>query len=445
MLGSVRRHGAALGRRAAALALVAALSRVARAVRVSKQDVAAALAAPVHVFSGGHDFVLDREGDADGELLEDILEHVLDHTHFHYQVAARSDPSTVTIWGADGSNHSMSHDSEIDDVRFLPGGDKALTIGMDPVAVIWDTATGARTQELPHSGPVGCGDVFPDGERVVTCAGEAKRIIWNVTSGERLHVLSPPEHHPNDSRFGFLQRSVSVFPTGDRVLVWGSEEWATIWNASSGKAICELSAHAAPISSIAFFPGGDRVVTGGLDRRAFIWNASTCEVLHKLVDAAWMLEVAVVSGGDKVVTMSSNGRVAVWDAATGKRLHELVSKKLVGGGLASGFHAFPSGDRVVTFASREAVIWNAATGEVMKRLRGLDSVYSAAVSPNGYLLALCGTSEVSVWDLASGAKLQRHRTVAVPRPPNVCPVDIGMATNHHADHIGHGLTWRSVH
>jgi len=374
-----------------------------------------------------------------------MVDQILDFAHFHYKVASRSVLSTVNVWGPLGSSRELSHDSEVLGVKFLPGGDKVLTFGQDPVAVIWDVADGKQLHELPHRGPVECGAVFPDGRRVITCAGEATRIIWDAESGKQLHVLRPPVYQPPNSRFGFLTRGVSVFPGGERVLVWGLDHWATIWNATSGEAICELTGHSAPISTVAVFPGGDRLITGGFDRNAIIWDVATCGALRVISDLSWLLDVVALPSGDKVATLTSNGRPKVWDASTGEQLHELTSPALKGKGLATGMQGFPHEDKVVTFGMGEAVVWDAGTGEILTQLRAAGSIYNCAVSPNGFLLAVCGSDRVALWDLASGAKLHEHEAESVPRPPNACPVDIGPAADSLPEQrAGPKVTWRSM-
>jgi len=401
------------GGRWTAVVAVSAWAGIATSVRISERQARSAWEGAAWAQGAG--------------LLPDVADRVFDQAHFHYRIASRTDIDRMSLWGPHRFHRTLAHESEIEGVRFFPKGDRVLTFGKDPVVTIWDVVDGKKLVELPHSGSVECADVFPDGGRVVTCAGESTRMVWNATTGEKLHTLVPPTYHGPDRRFGFITRGVSMFPDGGRVLGWGFEQWATIWDTSTGRGICELRRHTAPISSAAVFPGGDKVITGGFDRKAVVWDSRTCEVLHEIADVSWMLEVAVLSSGDLVATMSSNGRVTVWDAASGERLHELVDPDLPGKGMASGMKAFPTQDRIATFSMGVVVLWDAALGKVLRVLEVQDPVYSCAMSSNGYLLAVCGREEVSVWDLASGSMLQSHRTSSLSRPPNVCPIDIGPA------------------
>lgn len=120
---------------------------------------------------------------------------------------------------------------------------------------------------------------------------------------------------------------------------------------------------------------------------------------------AHVVDVKFFPAGDRLATAGLDGAILVWGAATGDVLRELR-------GLDEAHEAqvFPQGDRVAAIGSGSAVIWDAATGELLHRLghRGA-APGRIRVYPRGERLVTARLGLAMIWDAASGAALRRLR------------------------------------
>jgi len=326
-----------------------------------------------------------------------------------------------------------------------------LTWGKDGATIVWDAVSGRLLQRFDHGGgSVTSAAPFPDGERVVTCGESGSCIVWDAESGLKLSVLA-----------GCWAKEVEVFPAGDRVLTWGRRGfsgWPTVWDATTGKALCTLHSMDLPIITAAIFPTGDRVITGSLDSRAHIWNTSSCSMLRQLDHVDWVTGVAALGAGDIVVTTTSDGRTFTWNASSGEKLHELESFSITVTDSVFELQSFPKDGRVLTINSQSAIIWDALDGSPLHELfTDAGWIHDAAVAPGGDTLVTCSGHSVQVWDLSDGRLLQELAMDEAPRPAapprqrgarraarrfTECAVAVGLGSSFDPEGFGRGLPWR---
>jgi len=267
--------------------------------------------------------------------------------------------------------------------------------------------------------------------------------LWNASTGELIRILPARRISSDQERRALWTRTVEVFPDECRLLTWGRDPFATVWNALTGEELCDLTEHAA-ITVARVFPDGSRVVTGGFDSRTVIWDAS-CSALHTLVDEHWVTDIAVLEGGAIVATATASGRATLWSARTGRLLRSLGS----GVGVSHGFAVFPQGDRLASFHATSVVIWNASSGEALLRIRSASTLFQGvAVSPGGDIFATCGGGEVVVWDVASGSRLATFRDAPAkgqrPGHPSSCILTFGVGSALDPRGFGRGLPRRRL-
>lgn len=237
-----------------------------------------------------------------------------------------------------------------------------------------------------------------------------------------------------------------VFPSGERVLTWGLD-WATEWVASTGKKRCVLRGKKL-IDVAQIFADGDKVVTGSIDNTVIIWATSICEALHEFTHADWVIGIAVLPNSEAVATATSDGTTTIWSAVTGERLRVLMdgSAPLTE---IDGLLPFPQGDLLATFNLEVATIWNATSGEAVHRFPSFPNwIFGLAVSPGGDMLVLCGSDEVTVWDVGKAQRLYElefeselgHAMAA----PASCFAAVGMGNALDPHGFGRGLSWREL-
>jgi WD40 repeat protein len=159
-----------------------------------------------------------------------------------------------------------------------------------------------------------------------------------------------------------------------------------------------LTGHDATIYSVAVTPDGRLAVTGSSDRTARVWDLRTGkEKQPQLSHTAPVYSVAVTQDGTRVVT-GAEKEARVWDANTGKLLRTLPHKDFV-----NGIALTPDGKRAVTTSSdRLAQVWDLSTGEKEAEFKDHTSaVYGVAITRDG-MHVVTGSSDrtARIWDIS---------------------------------------------
>jgi RNA polymerase sigma factor (sigma-70 family) len=159
--------------------------------------------------------------------------------------------------------------------------------------------------------------------------------------------------------------------------------------------------HSTADLATAFSPDGKTVVTGG-DGTLKRWDVATGKLLRRYPER--------YSG---TVLFSPNGK---WFVAAGGDLLDAASGEVVRRFSLKGHRLTfsPDGKLLATGAADGSVtLWDTASGEVTRRLRGHEKdVVSGVFSTNGRtLVTICMDMKVCRWDVATG---ELRRTVALP-------------------------------
>ncbi|MCW5803242.1 MAG: protein kinase [Deltaproteobacteria bacterium] len=356
------------------------------------------------------------------------------------RLLSAGDDGTARVWTvADGTASVLrGHDDDVYRARFSADERQVVTAGLDGSVRVWSIdQPGARTlvegEQIDH--------MELDGDRaLVKTRTEVAR--WDLASGRRESLFS----------WGAERDGLGVAvpsPDGERLLV-PTTDWSIEVRRRKGPAIV-LRGHRARISHVEFSRDGTTLFTSSFDGTLRRWDLET-GAGTKLLDeslrvngfavardgrvAAQVGEVVKMIAPDGAVKALGSGpgwcvQYAEFDRVRDRLIMrrcdhsaaivdgERVIELPTGNYMPSRIAVSPDGSRIAgAMRDRTVRMWDAATGSVLKILRGhSDLTMDVAFSPDGTMLASSAYDKtVRVWELATGRfRVLRGHTLAVNR------------------------------
>jgi WD40 repeat protein/serine/threonine protein kinase len=408
------------------------------------------------VFSGHEDAVLSARFSRDGQ---NIVTASRDRTASLWN-AETGDPIR---------RFEEGHEFLVSSAAFLPDGRHLATGAGDNTVRLWDLTAGAQTAVLPATGRIGTLAVSPDGEWIATGSPTTEIKLWNAADGVSRGSLSG--HDSEISALAFSPRADRLVSGDSRghVRVWRLDNSARgAASSANWKVERELIGHSGAITGLRFTPDGARLITASGDHSCGQWDVATGQEQRQLVlkhndyvssldlspdgtraltacddgsvrlwRVADAMQLATVKsprslfnavgfspdGSTAILTSSEDKRVALWDlsvqsairnpqAAIGGATADLTLRPFVdfnqlGGEVWSAMFA-PNGRHILTIGGNDAQLWNIETKKPVIRYSPHGAVASAAVSPDGKLIATGSWDQsAKIWDAATGHAIRK--------------------------------------
>jgi WD40 repeat protein len=334
-----------------------------------------------------------------------------DHQLKGGRLLIRSKPGRLELWdvarcapvgtaGAEGAR--------VASYNFAPDGASFVTGEDDGDARVWSSSDAGLLLVLQgHTGAVEWASFSSDGREILTGSRDGGRDVfrdgslrvWDAKTGECCTQIAMPWGPKSNSQ-------ARLSPDKSRILT-GNMHDSSLRIADSGELVARLSP-----------PGEDP------DSSKFPYNAGA----------------TFMCGGRRILTTYLNYSPAVWDVDTGRLIGELAER----GCPASSVSVLPDGRRVATGVGEEVLghgwpdvragptdqistawIWDAETGQCVRRLRGHAGPVRVRYSPDGRVLLafpavfdidmpprlrFTENTDARVWDPHTG------RCIAVLRP-----------------------------
>jgi WD40 repeat protein len=215
--------------------------------------------------------------------------------------------------------------------------------------------------------------------------------------------------------------AVARVPESDTLLVASSDGKVHELNAGEGNPPDhELANHGRYVTSVAL--AGATAISGGYDGRLIWWDREKHEVVRAVVaHQRWIRRIAVSPDGSKLASVADDMVGRIWNAATGERLRELrghAERTPTGFDTMLYNCVFSADGRYLATGDRigHVIVWEVATGRQLaavdapllytwdgtQRIRSIGGVRGMAFSPDGRHLAVGGVGQINNVDSLAG-------------------------------------------
>ena len=259
----------------------------------------------------------------------------------------------VSLWDTATGNRVSSfkaHTGAVRDARFVPGGDRFVTVG-DGVARVWSTEDWTKLSEIAEVS-VGCA-VSPDGKTLGAFSSDYEIWIWDLDSGKRLKQLRDDKERgylsvdfTSDGKYLLATQSLQAFAfdiADDEHVSFKKQgdvrSRFEISSAGGDESKMTISFGAledddAPIRGAATAPSKSLIALGrswlGQPEFVDVWDLERVTRLARLKPKEGVNRISFSHDAVYVAIQGNRSHATVWSVKTQKRVAKLSGSDFVG-------------------------------------------------------------------------------------------------------------------
>ncbi len=288
--------------------------------------------------------------------------------------------SNIAVWNAQSGELvkliELQRGSEQASQGLAFSSDGRLAAAEYSLIRVWDTRNWNELAK-PAMPPTALADLrfSPDGKYLAAGDKTGRLWVWGSTNPQPIKTLGLSGI--TEIAFSADGKFLAASGKSGEAKLWETENWTE----------AATVRHEAEITSLAFSPNGPWLATASVDHTAALWAIPSGQKRTSMDHGAAVNDVAFSPDGQYIVTASDDESARIWLAGT-----EVHAPEISGG----------TDDSSTTFASRGFVKLNSrdslsvwSVPEFRLDVLALpESLRSAALSPNGELLATAGVGDI---------------------------------------------------
>jgi WD40 repeat protein len=232
------------------------------------------------------------------------------------------------------------------------------------------------------------------------------------TSTRRGGLSSPVVEGP----VGFLRtleghngevRSVAISDDGRFGLSGSVDGSVRLWELETGKEIKSFRGHSKQVWAVAFLPGGKHLASGSWDGTVRIWDEASGNLVRSIAHPLDVNGIAISRDGKWMLTACDDKSMRLWDLTT----YAEVKRFPPHANFCYACAFAPNGLQVASGSvDRRAMVFELATGKLVREVEQTNAVSCVAFSPDSKYLFTCGDNAAHMWDVSNGNQEKRFES-----------------------------------
>ncbi|MCB8979404.1 MAG: protein kinase [Ardenticatenaceae bacterium] len=338
-------------------------------------------------------------------------------------ILSASVDQTLILWDATtgtrlrqfhGHTHPVSSVAFSADGRFaLSGGEPDLRFGFPGELILWDVDSGEIVSRLDTDGalpPEGVRSVaiLPDGHTALVGVAAARGnetpfLQWDLATGTMTNVFPDVVRSVND---------IALSEDGRFALTASSDNLVRLWNLETGELVRTLAGHDGVVTTVTFGLDGETAVSAGLDQTLIWWDLTSGDIIQQLSGHTDAISTVRFLSETQVVSTSLDGSMRLWDLTPAWQLAQWRgTNRIKPEGPINTVAISPNGQTMLSASGSQLILWETASGEPIRELRGHENeIWAVSFSPDGRKALSGGIGgELIYWNVETGSAI-RHLT-----------------------------------